>query len=175
MQQMQLRRAIAGDVSEMRLLLMEHAPNEWNYLPEDGVTTELRDVVEGKAIALVAELETKIVGFAIAYPGFIRFPEYTAPNTSAAAVGYIGDVVVHTEYSGKGIGTTLLTETIGLLSTLGVSEVNIDCHEENKASRGMMRKAGFEEVAVYLDQERRSTGSRRSWIGRYTSRKWEGV
>lgn len=171
MQQIQLRHAVAGEVSEMRSFLMEHGPNDWNHLPEDGVAAELRDVAEGKAIALLVEIDMKLVGFAIAYPGFNRFPEYTSPNTSATVVGYIGDVVVHKDYAGKGIGSTLLEETKGALLERGVLEVSIDCHEENKASRGMMRKAGFKELALYFDPERRSIGSRRSWVGRCSLQK----
>jgi GNAT superfamily N-acetyltransferase len=165
MQQPQFRRATADDTDVMYSVLMEYGTNEWNYLPEADVAAELKDVAEGKAFALLAELDTSIIGFAIAYPRFIRFPEHTDPNISEAAVGYIGDVVVHKEYAGKGIGTVLLEEVKKAFLKYGVFEIYIDCHEENKASRGMMRKACFEELTRYLDPKRRTTGTRKSWVG----------
>ena len=169
MKELLYRHAKADDVDEMYSLLKEHGPNKWNYLPEGGVIAELRDVADGKAVSILAELGDYIVGFAIAYPGFIRFPEYTTPSNSTEIIGYIGDIVVHMEHSGKGIGTVLVEEVKAALIEHGISEIYIDCHEENTASRLMMKKAGFEEVAVYFDPERRFVGSRRSWVGRFIS------
>ncbi len=69
-------------------------------------------------------------------------------------------------FVGKGVGTALLEATKKVLFAYNIRWVDIDCHEENKPSRGMMRKAGFKEVAIYLDVERRTVGSCNTWIGR---------
>ena len=169
MQEILLRTATADDVSEMRSLLEEHGPNDWNYLPEEGVTRELTDVVEGNAVALIADLDNQVVGFAIMYPRFNRFPEYTDPETPLENIGYIGDVVVHKGHAGKGIGTNIIEEAKMILSNYGISKIYIDCHEENAASRGMVKKACFAEVALYFDSERRSVGSCRTWVGLFSS------
>ena len=168
MQKLTIIRATANDVDEMYELLMQHGPNQWNYLPEDGVAAELENVVDGKAIALLAELDSHIIGFAVTYPGYMRFPEHMHSDVVVEKVGYIGNVVVHKDYAGKGIGTILLEQAKVALLERGVSEVHIDCHEENLASRGMMKKAGFVKLALYSDPKRRSSGSRKSWVGRFT-------
>ena len=43
----------------------------------------------------------------------------------------------------------------------------IDRHEENLASAGMMRKAGFVTLKTYLDLERRDYGSRKTTVMAY--------
>lgn len=169
MKKLLFRHAKADDVNEMYSLLRKHGPNKWNYLPEEGVKAELRDVADGKAASILVELDDYIVGFAIAYPGFIRFPEYTKPGNPTEVIGYIGDIVVHQEHSGQGIGTVLVEKAKVALFERGVFEIYIDCHEENMVSRAMIKKAGFKEIAVYFDPDRRSVGSRRSWVGRFIS------
>ena len=133
MYNLKLRSATTKDIDKMGYLLKEHAPNKWNYLPEEGVTKELRDIAKGKAIAVLTGSKKQIVGFAIAYLEFNRFPEYTASETPVEKLGYIGDVVVHNKHTGKGIGTSLIEEAKAILLKYGVSEIYIDCHEENLA------------------------------------------
>lgn len=159
-------KAEASHTPEMQSLLMKHGPNEWNYLPEEGVKAEMEDVASGRAIAVLAEAEEKIIGFAVAYPGLIRFPAIVDSRKDAGACGYIGDVVVHSDFAGKGIGSKLLNEAKSLLREAKVQEIHIDCHEENAASRGMMRKAGFRQLALFDDPDRRFAGSRKTWLGR---------
>ena len=68
--------ATAGDIDEMRSTLFEHGPNDWNYLPKQGVVQELKDVADGKAIGVLAKSEEVMLGFAVAYPRYIHFPKY---------------------------------------------------------------------------------------------------
>lgn len=168
MQPFDLRLALASDMGVMHEFLVEHGTNEWNYLPADGVAAEFRDIVEGRAFAVLAECDQVLIGFAIVYPHIIRFPEFAHPTLPASSVGYVAEVVVHKAFAGQGVGATMLDEVKRVLVELGVSEVNIDCHEENLASRGMMRKAGFEMLALFPDYNRRSTGTRHTWVGRLT-------
>jgi L-amino acid N-acyltransferase YncA len=65
---------------------------------------------------------------------------------------------------GQGLGTRLLREALASLSSRGVSSVFIDRHEENLASAGMMRRAGFVEVDTYADFQRRPHGSGRTTV-----------
>jgi len=165
MQEHKFRTAIADDIHEIALFLEKHGPNKWNYLPKEGVASELADVAKGKAVAVIAECDHQAIGFAILYPRFNRFPKYADPETPLDNIGYISEVVVHNEHTGKGIGTNLVENAKMILSRDGISKIYIDCHEENAASRGMARKAGFEEAAIYADSERRSVGSRKTWVG----------
>ncbi len=50
------------------------------------------------------------------------------------------------------------------LADEGIEDVYIDRHEENLASAGMMRKAGFVELETYADPARRPNGSGRSTV-----------
>jgi hypothetical protein len=43
----------------------------------------------------------------------------------------------------------------------------IDRHEENLASAGMMRKAGFTELRTFVDLQRRDYGSRKTTVMGY--------
>ncbi len=49
----------------------------------------------------------------------------------------------------------------------GTTALLIDRHEENLASAGMMRKAGFVTLKTYLDLERRDYGSRKTTVMAY--------
>ncbi len=166
--QYDFRSAIPSDIGKMRELLLEHGPNDWNYLPPEGVEEELADVASGRAIAVLVEQNLNLVGFAIAYDQLIRFPAHS-PKAVIENTGYIGDVVVHRGHSGKGLGAALLKEVKAALTARGIKEIHIDCHEENAPSRGMMRKAGFTELSCFYDPDRRSVGSRKTWIGKFTS------
>ena len=143
MQEILFHTATKNDVSEMRTLLEEHGPNKWNYLPEEYVTKEFKDLVEGKAIALIAELDNQIVGFAVIYPEFNRFPEYTDSEILKKNTGYISDVVVHKEHAGKGIGTNLIENTKITLSKYGITVIYIDCHEENTSIKRNGKESSF--------------------------------
>jgi len=151
------------DLGSMRSLIFTHGPNDWNYLPRDGVAQELEDVRSGKAIAVVVEDRGEIVGLAVSYPSFIRFPEL-ADSSEPSSCAYICDVVVNRAYAGRSVATRMLNKSKVELVARGAKTIFIDCHEENLASRGMMRKSGFVEVAVIDDPERRFVGSRRTVI-----------
>ncbi len=165
----EMRLATASDIESMRVLLFSDGVNDWNYLPPDGVVQELGDVRSGRASAAVLEQDGVIVGLSIFYPNFVRFPAYVSRDLNqSAAVGYIDDVVVSRKLIGQGLGTKLLTRTIEELRARGMREIFIDCHEENLASRGMIRKAGFIDCGCFDDHERRFVGSRRTCIARYS-------
>ncbi len=163
---MKLRLADSNDIEPMRELIFTHGPNEWNYLPKDGITRELENVRSGAAEAVVVEVEGGLVGLAVFYCGFVRFPDLVARGTEPSNVGYIEDVVVSREHAGEGLGSKMLERAAREFGKRNVEEVYIDCHEENLASLGMMRKAGFERIAVFYDPERRFSGSRKTCVRR---------
>ena len=72
--------------------------------------------------------------------------------------------MVRRDQAGRGLGTQLLKEALASLTTRGVHMVFIDRHEENRASAGMMRRAGFAEVETYPDPRRRTHGSGRTTV-----------
>ncbi len=74
--------------------------------------------------------------------------------------------MIHRDMAGQGLGSTLLEKAVARLGEKGLVDLYIDRHEENAASAGMMRKAGFSELHTYADPERRPNGSRRTTICR---------
>lgn len=167
--QLEFRTATSSDSEALTAFIFEHGVNEWNFLPTEGVAEEVADIGRGKAVGIVVEMKEQLVGLAISYPKFVRFPDYLPNGIADSEAGYIGDVVVDNSMVGQGIGTKLLEKSKSALINAGCTFIFIDCHEENLASRGMMQKAGFYEVAVYLDPKRRSSGSRKTWIGGFDS------
>ncbi|HXH02037.1 MAG TPA: GNAT family N-acetyltransferase [Candidatus Competibacteraceae bacterium] len=156
-----LRDATAADIPALKALIFAHGPNPWNYLPEEEVNAHLDGIADGSTRAVVAEQGGTLIGLA-SFQIIRRFPRYErAPH------GYIAEVVVHRDHAGRGIGSALLEACRQRLQALGVARIYIDRHEENRASAGMMRKAGFVEVETFPDPERRSSGSRRTTVCRW--------
>ena len=79
-------------------------------------------------------------------------------------VAYINDVVVAKELAGQGLGTKLLLECSLIAKESHFDNVYIERHEENLASAGMMKKAGFELVETIHDPAKRFSGSRNTSI-----------
>ena len=77
---------------------------------------------------------------------------------------HVSEAVVRRDRVGRGLGTLLLREALVELSKLGADVVFIDRHEENLASAGMMRAAGFVEIETYADPRRRPHGSGRTTV-----------
>jgi ribosomal protein S18 acetylase RimI-like enzyme len=151
-----------SDYTNMRALLLEAGPNEWNYLTEESIDLEFSLLEKGKAIAVLAE-ENEITGFAV-----LIFKESCPVKleryTRLSHVAYIKNVVVSPTHSGKGLGSQLLLAAVSLAGEEQCSHVYIERHQENAASAGMMRKAGFKEVETFKDPERRSSGSRNTTV-----------
>ena len=157
------RFATPDDIAELTALLLEHGPNPWNYLPEDEVRAHLNAIADGTVEAVLAQRGEQIVGFV----SFIHTYQFADQQPSArrdAAHGYICEAVIHREMAGQGLGSTLLEKAVARLGEKGLLDIYIDRHEENAASAGMMRKAGFSELHTYADPERRPNGSRRTTV-----------
>lgn len=159
----QYRLAGAADVDALRALIMEHGPNPWNWLPEEGVEESLRQVADGEAWAALFERDG-LLGAAILYRMHDAFPQHRPAGVATEAAGYIMEAVVRRDQAGQGLGSLLLGQACEDLAARGARWVVADRHEENAASGGMMRKAGFVELASFDDAERRASGSRRSTV-----------
>jgi len=92
------------------------------------------------------------------------FDRYLPTHLRGRPQGYVNEAVVRRDQTGRGVGTRLLKEALASLATMGVQMVFIDRHEENLASAGMMRRAGFVEVETYPDPRRRTHGSGRTTV-----------
>jgi len=157
------RKASLLELDKLKALLWKFGPNEWNYLTPEGINDEFSLVENGKAQAIVALHDSDVIGFAVLIDGEVS-PTYLEKYCSVTQMKFIGDVVVSSLHSGKGIATRLLDECLLEAKNNSISTVLIERHEENLASAGMMRKAGFEIVETFYDPEKRTSGSQNSVI-----------
>ena len=148
-------------------LIFEHGANVWNYLPEDGIREHLEHVVQGRDHGVLALQDGQLLG-AVTFGLSTDFDRYLPAHARGTPQGYVSEAVVRRERTGQGLGTRLLSEALAALSTMGVVVVFIDRHEENLASAGMMRRAGFTEVETYADPRRRPHGSGRTTVCRFS-------
>ena len=160
---MTYRKASIEEIDQLKTLLWEFGPNEWNCLTPEGVDDEFSLIENGNAQAFVALNTSEIIGFAVLIDGQFS-PNYLEKYCSMINMKFVGDVVVSSLHSGKGIATKLLHECLLEAKNNDASTVLIERHEENLASAGMMRKAGFEIVDTFYDPDKRVSGSQNSVI-----------
>lgn len=158
-----LVRVRAEHLPALQALIFDHGTNIWNYLPEDGIREHLDDIAQGRAQGLLALQDGKILG-AVTYCLNTDFDRYLPPQTRGTPQGYVCEAVVRRDCAGQGLGTQLLREVLAALSTMGAQVVFIDRHEENRASAGMMRRAGFVEIDTFAQLWRRPHGSGRTTV-----------
>lgn len=164
-EEIDIRSAAAEDIAAMTAFIFEHGANQWNFLPEDDVRAHLAAIAGGRTQAVLAEAAGKLIGF-VSFMTARTMVRFQSRDRIGYPHGYVCEAVVHRDWAGKGLGARLLQEAVAQLSAQGFKEIYIERHEENLASAGMMRKAGFAEVATFDDPQRRSSGSRRTTVCR---------
>ena len=146
--------------------LLDQGANPWNYLPADGVIKTFAQISGGEGQILLACKNHEVVGLCVfLFPGALptKYDQYA----QSRATVYVSEVTVHRDLAGQGLGAELLRLTIDRARALKAQLVLIDRHEENLASAGMMRKAGFNELRTFVDLERRNYGSRKTTVMGY--------
>jgi len=147
----------------LHALIFDHGANIWNYLPEDGIREHLDDIAQGRGHGVLALQDGLILG-AVTFGLSTDFDRYLPVPLRGTSQGYVSEAVVRRDRVGQGLGTRLLREALAVLASMGVRAVFIDRHEENWASAGMMRRAGFVEIDTYADPRRRPHGSGRTTV-----------
>ena len=147
----------------LQALIFDHGANVWNYLPEDGIRAHIDDIAQGRAHGVLALQDGQILG-AVTFGLSTDFDRYLPAPLRGTPQGYVSEAVVRRDQAGRGLGTQLLKEALASLATMGAQMVFIDRHEENLASAGMMRRAGFIEVETNPDPRRRTHGSGRTTV-----------
>jgi ribosomal protein S18 acetylase RimI-like enzyme len=163
MSDFEIRQAQAGDIDNLCVLILEHGPNPWNYLPEAEVREHLQGIADGAVQAVLVEREGELLGF-VSYRLTSHFARHQPEARRGQLHGYICEAVTHRAVAGQGLGSRLLQQAAMQLGEQGVSDIYIDRHEQNAASAGMMGKAGFVEVETYADPQRRPNGSGRTTL-----------
>lgn len=157
------RLAKSEELETLKAFLFHHGANFWNHLPQEGVDNEFSLVAAEQASALVAYSEEQPVGLGIFYHPQALPNHYLKFSQGRPAI-YIAEVVVHQDFGGQGIGTSLLKDIIQRGVQLGAEILLIDRHTENAGSAGMMRKAGFTELSTFIDLGRRDFGNRSTTV-----------
>jgi ribosomal protein S18 acetylase RimI-like enzyme len=157
--------ARAEQLPAVQTFILDHGANVWNWLPADGITQHLRDIAAGQAHGLLALDGTELVG-AVTFCTTHTFARYQNLKRQHALHGYICEAVVRRDQVGRGLGAQLLVHAVAVLRDQGLQEIYVDRHEENAASAGMMRKAGFAEIDSYAEPARRPHGSGRTTVCR---------
>ena len=165
MNELEIRKAQAGDIDGLCALLFEHGANPWNHLPRAEVTAHLQGIADGSVQALLVERQGALLGL-VSFQLSRAFERYQPAECRGQLHAYICEAVVHRDLAGQGLGSRLLGEAVRRLAGQGVGDIYIDRHEENAASAGMMRKAGFLELETYADPQRRPHGSGRTTLCR---------
>ncbi|MBB1600282.1 GNAT family N-acetyltransferase [Variovorax sp. UMC13] len=161
----QIDAATAADIPVLTELILTHGPNVWNWLPPDEVAAHLAQIATGEVGAVVAREGDGVRGV-VTFCRTTHFARYQSEDRRDAVHGYVCEAAVHREGVGRGIGAALLTAALGVLEAQGLREVYIDRHEENAASAGMMRKAGFSVIDTFAEPARRPHGSGRTAVSR---------
>ncbi len=156
-----LRAATAEGIPLLKALIVDHARNPWSYPTDAWMAHYFGAINAGKAQAIVACDDQKIIGAAIFDRGqeFSRYQSASDQKEHA----YIAEIVVDGAYARQGIGTDLLRGAIAELKRQGMRTVYAKRHEENAPSARMMEKCGFTVIDIFDDPERTS-GSRRTVI-----------
>ncbi len=155
----------AVHLAALQALIHEHGANLWNWLPEDGIAAHLHDIGAGQAYGLLAMDGEHLLG-AVTFCITGTFSHYQSAERKGAPHGYVCEAVVRRDQAGRGLGTQLLERAVTELQARGLREIYIDRHEENVASAGMMRKAGFVELETFAEPTRRPHGSGRTTVCR---------
>jgi L-amino acid N-acyltransferase YncA len=158
--------ARAEHLRALQSLILDHGANVWNWLPEEGIAQHMQDIADAKAQALLAMEGTELVG-AVTFCATHSFARYQSAARQEALHGYICEAVVRRDQAGRGLGAQLLEHAVARLKAQGLQEIYIDRHEENAASAGIMRKAGFVELDTFAEPERRPHGSGRTTVCRH--------
>jgi ribosomal protein S18 acetylase RimI-like enzyme len=155
--------ASAQHLPALQSLIFDHGANIWNYLPEDGIREHLEDIAQGRAHGVLAMEQGALIA-AVTFGLSTDFDHYLPPQARGKPQGYVSEAVVRRDRVGRGLGTRLLRQALAELGKQGADVVFIDRHEENLASAGMMRAAGFVEIETYADPRRRPHGSGRTTV-----------
>ncbi|WP_240674216.1 GNAT family N-acetyltransferase [Crenobacter cavernae] len=153
-----------ADADAVGALLREHGPNQWNWLPEDGVATTLAELALGVSHAELAVGDAGALLGALVWRFEDRYPALRPTELPSDQAVFVVEAVVHRDAAGQGLGVKLLNAAIAAARRAGATWLVADRHDENAASAGMMRKAGMVEIDNYADPARRPAGNRRSAV-----------
>jgi ribosomal protein S18 acetylase RimI-like enzyme len=154
MNNISIRKATIGDLSDiqhLRKLLFELERSEfdsalnieWSY--EDAGKQTLTDQIEkGNNLALIAESNSKIVGFLTGS----TWSEATMKDHQL--IGQLENIFVMDDFRGQGIGSELIKKFVGWAKNKGAVRLIIVASHLNKKAIGLYKKMGFVDHTIKL-------------------------
>lgn len=117
------------DLNElMRQLRKEQAKKQ------DGTLSELQDIVDAKNVWMVVVMEDgRIIGVGTLY----------VLQKIGKRIGHVEDVVVHSDYRGKGLGVKIMQKIIELGKEQNVTTLNLTSRPGRGAANKLYQKVGF--------------------------------
>jgi ribosomal protein S18 acetylase RimI-like enzyme len=161
-----IRSATPKDVDEIRRLVLGHGTTQWSSFPREDLEKHLIKIATGTDHALLAFDGSMLVGM-VSFTIGSFYSEYESVTARQEPTGYIVEILVHSGFTRRGIGTQLLERAKTVLLESGVSNIYAKRHEENRASETLMRKTGFQLIDVFSDP-RRTSGSCRTAVERFS-------
>jgi len=125
---LQVRTAEAEDLLAVERIESRSFPTPWPYHAFERFL--------GQPGFLVAEDDGAVVGFVVA--------DIIASH--GRPVGHVKNLAVHPDRRGRGVGTTLLSRAMMVLTGGGVDSVKLEVRADNDAARGLYEEFGFEPV-----------------------------
>ncbi len=96
---------------------------------------------------LVADADGEVAGYIVA----------DVTQQIGRALGHVKDVAVHPDHRGAGVGSALLSRSIGVLAAQGAGTVKLEVRRSNDGAKRLYREFGFEPLrrvpAYYGDGE----------------------
>lgn len=160
------RQAQNVDSALLYTFIFEHGQNLWNYLPEAGIRQHVSELNRGETGGVLAFCGQELIGLLTFYLNR-GLPQWLHVRISHRRYGCLAELVVHRDFTGRGIGTALTETVTAILEEQNVSVIFAERHEQNAASARVLEKAGFEVLATYYDPQRRPGGSRNTSVDCY--------
>lgn len=155
-----IRRATAEDRDALhalyRALFAESPPPSYAEVEVEDELATVDEAVESE-IAVVAERDAELIGFALARP-------------KRGKEGYLSDLYVRDDARGRGVGAGLVRAVAADLRERGATHLSLFVETDNRDARAVYRKWGFRERVLLLVSEldaleRRLAGERRPSFG----------
>lgn len=83
---------------------------------------------------LVAETNGRVAGYVVA----------DVTTQIGRSLGHVKDIAVHPDRRGMGVGSALLTRSLGVLAAHGAESVKLEVRRSNDDARRLYREFGFE-------------------------------
>ena len=150
------RRAWSGGITTHELIEQRHGPidgRSWIEHTVDAVAAHMR---QPDVTTFVAEVESRIVGYAAAQV----MPPASRGETPAPDVGIVSYNAVDPDYQGQGIGTALIQRVLSYLQEQGARVLAVWTLEADEPARRIYERLGFEELTRFVYYTRPRTSNR---------------